>query len=309
MNLPHLHLLLNHVPTVGTLIAVALLVMSLLRRNDGLKRISLELFCVIGLLTLPAYLSGLASQAGLEELGASAELIQRHHDAAFQASILMLATGFVAWLGLWRARRGVPSALNVPAVLVLSVVTVVLMGRAATMGGEIRHPEIVAENAGAVVLDKGWFAASTWATIVNDKVWLFPAMEALHFIGLWVLFGVLLVVNLRMLGMLRPVAFPAVHRLLPWAALALTVNIVTGMLFVVSNPSMYLLSSPFYWKIGLLLLAGATLLYQTTFDGVWRVESGDAPPARVKAAGLASILLWFGVLYFGRMLPFIGDSF
>lgn len=307
MTSAHLHLLLNHVPTVGTIIAIALLVMSLVRRNDGMRRLALELFCVIGLVTIPAYLSGLATQPALEELEISTEAIQRHHDAAFQASLGMLLTGFCAWLGLWRARRGSPWRLNVPVVLVLSALTVALMARAATIGGEIRHPEIVVE--GQTTPGPDALTASATAAFVNERIWLFPAMEALHFIGMWMLFGVTLVINLRMLGLFRPLSFPAVHRLLPWAALGMAANVVTGMGFVMANPGMYLHSFPFYYKMALFILAGATLLYQTAFEGAWEVGAGQDPPLRVRAVALASMAVWMGVMFFGRMLPFLGDSF
>jgi hypothetical protein len=312
MNLAHLHLLLNHVPTIGTVIAIAVLFMSIVRKNEGMKRFSLELFCVIGLITVATYLSGLATQPTLEETGVAAALIQRHHDAALQASAFMVLTGFVAWLGLWRSRLASPSRLTTPTVLLLAAVTLALMGRAATMGGEIRHPEIVlAENAGDVAAVGGppWFTAGYATLLVNETIWLFPAMEALHFIGLWVLFGVLLTVNLRLLGLMKTSSFAAVHRLLPWAALALTVNIVTGMLFVLANPGMYLFSYPFYWKMGLLLLAGATLIYQTAFDQPWEIGPGQDAPFSAKIVAASSIALWIGVMFFGRMLPFLGDAF
>ena len=309
MTLAHLHLLLNHVPTVGTVIALALLVMSLVRRNDGMKRISLELFCVIGLITVVAYVSGLGAQPRLEEAGAATAAIQRHHDAAFQGSAFMLLTGFVSWIGLWRSRRGAASEWHVPVVLLCSAVTVALMARAASLGGEIRHPEIMIDGAPEVVIGPAWFTAAHWGFLVNDKIWLFPAMEALHFIGLWILFGVTIIVNARMLGLMRAASFPAVHRLLPWAAIALATNIVTGMFFVLANPGMYLQSYPFGWKMALLVLAGATLLYQTVFEGAWHVQAGQDPPVRVKAVAVASAVLWLGVMYFGRMLPFLGDSF
>ena len=61
MNAPHLHLILNHVPTIGTAIALGLLLLSLLRRQEPLRRVSLEVFYVLALLTLPAYLSGVAT--------------------------------------------------------------------------------------------------------------------------------------------------------------------------------------------------------------------------------------------------------
>ena len=81
--------------------------MSLIRRNEGMKRLSLELFCVIGLVTVIAYVSGLGTQPSLEEMGLDTVAIQRHHDAAFQGSVLMLLTGFVSWVALWTSRRGV----------------------------------------------------------------------------------------------------------------------------------------------------------------------------------------------------------
>jgi len=65
----------------------------------------------------------------------------------------------------------------------------------------------------------------------------------------------------------------------------------------------------FYWKIGLLVLAGFNLLYLTVFDGPWSVGAGVKAPVRVKAMAASAIVLWAGVMYFGRMLPFLGDSF
>ena len=49
--------------------------------------------------------------------------------------------------------------------------------------------------------------------------WAWPAAEAVHFLGLSLAFGVLLAVNLRILGVMRQVPFADVHRLLPWGML------------------------------------------------------------------------------------------
>ena len=106
MNTPHLHLLINHVPTVGTVIAVAILILSFLRKNEGMRRVSFELFCVIALITLPAYLSGVGTQLVLEQQpDVSPVLIATHHDAALIASLFMVLTGGAAWLALWQTRR------------------------------------------------------------------------------------------------------------------------------------------------------------------------------------------------------------
>lgn len=314
MTLPHLHLLLNHVPTVGTVIAVALLLLSYIRRNVALRHVSLELFAVIALLTLPAYLSGVGTQLAIQELpGVSAPAIERHHDAAILASIFMLITGSAAWLALWQFRRaGQPSGATMTVVGISALVTLALMAQAATMGGEIRHPEIiVVAQEGVEPSSPGpdWLSATAIAAAVNQRVWLWPALETLHFVGLWMLFGVLLLVNLRVLGMMPQVSYAALHRLLPWAMLALVINTITGIAFVVAAGHQYVNNVAFFWKIGLLLLAGFNLIYLTAFEGPWRVEAGQRAPLRVQLAALSSIVLWVGVMYFGRMLPFIGNAF
>jgi uncharacterized membrane protein len=316
MNLAHLHLILNHVPTVGTAIAFGLLVLSLIRKNDGLRRVGLEVFCVIALLTLPTYLSGVGTQAEIDKMpSVSVDSIQKHHDAAFLASVFMLLTGATAWLGLWQVRRVTrQSSLNLSAVLLFSVVTLALMARTATIGGEIRHGEILTDQAtaateGTVSFQPTWLTARWVAALVTDHTWVWPASEALHFIGLWLLFGVVLLVNLRMLGMMKSVSFAALHRLLPWAGLGLCVNAITGMGFVIATPEQYMQNVAFFWKMTLLLLAGFNLLYLTAFEGPWEVGPGDNAPPRVKAMAASAIALWVGVMYFGRMLPFLGNAF
>ena len=79
---------------------------SLLRRQEALTRVSLEVFYVIALITLPAYLSGVATGMELEKMpDVSVEAIQKHHDGALVAFAFMLLTGLASWLGLWRWRR------------------------------------------------------------------------------------------------------------------------------------------------------------------------------------------------------------
>ena len=92
MNAPHLHLILNHVPTIGSAIAIGLLLLGLLRRQEALTRVSLEVFFVVALVTLPAYLSGVATGMLLETMpDVSVEAIQKHHDGPLAAGSHALA--------------------------------------------------------------------------------------------------------------------------------------------------------------------------------------------------------------------------
>ena len=141
---------------------------------------------------------------------------------------------------------------------------------------------------------------------------MWPAAEAVHFLGLSLSFGVLLAVNLRILGVMRQVPFADVHRLLPWGMLGFGANLITGMLFFVGQPGQYTASAPFYWKIAFLMIAGANFLYLTVFKKAWgpaarrpRFDAGLAD----KAMAILSSSRGSAVLYAGRMLPFLGKSF
>ena len=310
MNAPHLHLILNHVPTIGTAIALGLLLLSLLRRQETLTRVSLEVFYVLALITLPAYLSGVATGMQLEKMdGISVERIHAHHDAALVGFALMLLTGLASWLGLWQWRRtSRPSGINTGLVLLLSVLTITTMAGTATMGGEIRHPEMMGEGA-APTPGPNWITAAGIQAFVTDHTWIWPSLEALHFIGLWLLFGTILLVNLRMLGMMKAAPFSALHRMLPWAVLGLGINIVSGMMWVIATPEQYMTNVSFFWKMGFLLLAGMNLLYLTTFDQPWEVAAGQEASFANKAIAFSAIASWVCVMYFGRMLPFLGNAF
>ena len=105
-NLAHLHLLLNHFPTVGFSVGLGLYLIALIRKSDDLKRAGLVIFLGIGLLTIPTYMTGRAAESAIEgQEGLSEMLIETHQDAALLAFLFMTFTGVLSW---WRAVRPVP---------------------------------------------------------------------------------------------------------------------------------------------------------------------------------------------------------
>ena len=312
MNLSHLHLVINHVPTVGAAAALGLLLLGFVRRNDHLKHAGLELLFVIALLTLPVYVSGVAALYEIRERpDVSVDAMRIHQDAALAGFVVAELAGFIAWIALWQwRRRGGPAPGLVATATVLLIVSLVIMGRAANLGGEIRHEEIRAAGASLAAgePDPDRFIASKIGVVAVNSTWVWPAAEAVHFLGLSLTLGVLLAVNLRILGVMRQVPFADVHRLLPWGMLGFGVNLVTGMFFFVGQPGQYVQNGPFYWKIGFLMIAGANFLYLTVFKKLWAADVPDSSLAD-KTMAVSSIVAWLGVLYAGRMLPFLGNAF
>ena len=315
MNFVHLHLLLNHVPTVGSIVAFGLLLLAFAKNSDDLLRGCFALFFAIALVSLATYMTGHAAEAVMKDRpGISAELIAVHQSAAFLALVFMEATGVAAWFGLWQARKaGGRSKWASPTVLLLSVITIALMANAANIGGEITHPEILAPGtqpsatSGALAPYALRGAQVRYYQFHHPNAW--PTLEALHFIGLSLLFGVVLVGNLRILGFMRNAPFIDIHRLLPWGVLGFVINSVTGMLFFVGQAFQYIDNVAFHLKVLFMLLAGANVLYLTLFDDVWTLGTGDTAPATAKFLAASQIFLWLGVIYFGRMLPYIGGAF
>jgi uncharacterized membrane protein len=313
MDLAHIHLLLNHFPTIGTIIGGGLFLLALITKSDDLKRASLVILLGLSLIAIPTYMSGNGAQDTIKSLpGVSKSLIEAHEGAALVAMVFMLLTGAFAWLGLWQFRRlaRVPN-WNLAVILILTVASFALMARASNIGGEIRHAEIraVQTNVATVAPDGPQGLARTVGSFVTDTPWMWPTCETLHFVGLSLLLGVVLLVDLRVLGVIRGVSFQSLHRLLPWAALGFAVNIGTGMLFFVGIPGQYTKNAAFYWKIGLAMLAALNAVYFTMLDEPWSLGPKDDAPLTTKIVAASAMALWLGVLYFGSMLPFIGNSF
>jgi hypothetical protein len=315
MDPTHLHLLLNHVPTVGFGIGLALFILALLWRSNDLKQASLVVFVVVALVTIPTYVTGNAAQIKLLNLGAigtaqsartTQSLVQTHEGAAFLALTFMEVTGALAWIALWQFRRRLLFSNGMAGtLLVLGVITLALTALAANVGGHISHPEIRGTEE---VTTFAGHLGRTVGNFVRDTPWAWSSSETIHFIGLSLLIGVLLLINMRMLGFMKQISFDALDRLLPWAMLGFAVNTMTGMLFFAASSQSYVGNPAFYWKLVFVVLGGVNVLY-FTFDRTWAQEPGrDAPPVS-KLAAMCAMFLWVGVMYWGSMLPFIGQAF
>jgi uncharacterized membrane protein len=315
MTFAHAHILLNHFPTVGLIVGLGLYIVALIWKSDDVKRVSLAVLVGIAATAIATFISGAAALPQIEDMpGLSKDAVLAHQDAALEGFVFMQLMGIAAWLGLWQFRRiGRISRGILTAVLLLGLVGLGLMTQAANIGGEIRHPEIltraeVAARGGAPPA-RGWLNAAGIGMFVTSQPWMWPTCETLHFIGLSLLLGVVLIVDLRMLGVMKNVPFATLHRLLPWGILGFGINLMTGMLFFLGAPDQYTRNTAFHWKIAMVLLAAANALYFTVLDETWVLGAGDDAPLTAKVMAAAALFLWVGVMYCGSMLPFIGNSF
>ena len=138
--------------------------------------------------------------------------------------------------------------------------------------------------------------------------WLFPIIETIHVLGLAAVFGSILMVDLRLLGLTsRSVAVSQLSaEILPftWGAYALAV--VTGSLMFIAKAHNYFSNLQFELKFLCMLLAGINMLI--FHFGIYRsVPAWDhrlPTPLAARSAGAVSVLLWTGVVFFGRWIGF-----
>jgi hypothetical protein len=141
---------------------------------------------------------------------------------------------------------------------------------------------------------------------------LWPLCETLHFIGLSLLVGITAILDLRMMGVAKGIPIRALQRLMPWASGGFAVNAITGFLFFAGDPPQYLDNFAFWMKMLFIALAGANVGVFYVSGTARRIEAagaGDEAPPLARLIGAASLILWVGVMYWGRMLPFIGNAF
>jgi hypothetical protein len=142
MNPAHWHLALNHIPVLGTAFGMGLIGWAFIRKSEELKTVSLAVFLIVALLTIPVYLTGEPAEHFIEDVpGVSEDAIHEHEDAATFAFAGILAVGAFSLAGLTLFRRSKPIWITI-VVFVLSIIVFAMMVRTANLGGFVRHQEL-----------------------------------------------------------------------------------------------------------------------------------------------------------------------
>jgi hypothetical protein len=156
-----------------------------------------------------------------------------------------------------------------------------------------------------------WLTAvqqSALAAGVRDSQLLFLAVQALHLVAMALVFGTIVVVDLRLLGMAsttRPFDRVAAD-IMKWTWAAFALSAVTGALMFITNATVYVHNPYFRVKVVLLVMAGLNVVvFQlTAWRSVERWSSARVAPGLARAAALVSLVVWLAVIVAGRMIGF-----
>jgi uncharacterized membrane protein len=144
MNGAHIHLLLNHVPILGSVFALCFLIYGHFFNNAVITRAALVTIVVVAVISIPAFLSGEEAEHVVDAIiGINKDAMETHEEQAEIAFWTLLMNGAIALGTLISSIK--TNKLSPPLVwinLVLLILVVILMARTGWSGGEIRHSEI-----------------------------------------------------------------------------------------------------------------------------------------------------------------------
>jgi uncharacterized membrane protein len=301
----HFHIILNHFPSIGIVIALAFFAAALVMDNDVMKRGSLVVFTMCGILGVPTYVTGASSMWALTDPpmeGISQAAINAHRDMALWTLFALAATGVAAWIELWRYRYlGRFSQQMMYVVLGFAIVTLGLIAETGHRGGQINHPEIRTEP---LPEDPNAYLSPAIELAINNVQWFVP-WQTIHFFGYCLIFGTVCAVVLRVFGIWKSMPFSAIHRILPLGVMGVVMNVFSGMLMLLADTFRYVNSSAFPPKMAFVVIGGFAVLYFSLSDKLWNTKAGEEAPMTAKWVAAITLLAWCGVIAGGRLIPYV----
>jgi hypothetical protein len=153
-----------------------------------------------------------------------------------------------------------------------------------------------------------WIDSTRFNAILRQSNWAFPTLDVIHTLGIILVAGTIMLVDLRLLGLgLRsvPVA-ELVARIVPATLAGFALMLVTGGLLFASEAVKMYHSPAFRIKLVLLALAGlnALIFHRTIFRDAANWDPGSIAPARARLAGLLSLVFWMAIIAAGRAIAY-----
>ena len=152
-----------------------------------------------------------------------------------------------------------------------------------------------------------WLNSTALNKFIMSEPWLWPYLEIFHFFGLCLLLGSLIVSDLRMLGFARSVPMRHIETFMMLAVIGFSINLITGILFLIGDPDRYFPNIAFRIKMVLILIAGLNVGYY-----VWRLRSQILRGLEVaeqtggtRLVASLSLVLWTCIIILGRIIPYV----
>jgi hypothetical protein len=152
-----------------------------------------------------------------------------------------------------------------------------------------------------------WLENTAIADAIRTIPWLYPMFETGHYIGLSLLVGGIMLIDLRVLGMARGLPLRGMIGLLPFVWAGFIINLLTGSMLFIYGATNFGVNRAFQLKMAFMIVAGLNAL---AFDVAVRRSGGqwvaaDRPPTIVKGFATLSLVFWLCVVTTGRWMAYL----
>jgi len=152
-----------------------------------------------------------------------------------------------------------------------------------------------------------WVENSALGIWMIDSLWAYPLILSAHAVGMSIVVGTIVMIDLRLLGFAGGVALEAFRGIFAVTWIGVALNLLSGVALFSADPMKFFYHPLFWTKISLMLmgvvmafLTWKQVRHETDSGGTGAVSSG-----RIRLFAGASLLLWFGVIVAGRLIAYV----
>ncbi len=142
-------------------------------------------------------------------------------------------------------------------------------------------------------------ALATWAR-ESPSIWAYPTILTLHTVGLAIVVGVNVVVDLRLLGRAPRIPLLALRALFPIMWWGFAINLASGVLLFMADATTKAGQRVFYVKLALIVVALIVARSVST-----HLRQQEVPTAKLRTLALLSLILWAGAIVAGRLMAYL----
>jgi hypothetical protein len=153
-----------------------------------------------------------------------------------------------------------------------------------------------------------WLETTALAIWVGESLWGYPIMLGMHAIGLAIVVGIFVMLDLRMLRVIRGVSFNAFLSLYQLAWIGLLFNALSGSALFTSQASTFVESAPFLIKISAVIAGVIVGIFiqrrLNTQAADWDYADANIGPSATALAAV-SLVCWIGAIFAGRLIAYL----
>ena len=153
-----------------------------------------------------------------------------------------------------------------------------------------------------------WLASTPPSVFIQEhNAWTIPAIQSVHIVGIALVMGSVLMIDLRILGLAwtDQTLRQTTSRFGPWLTGSLWLLLVTGLLMVVGEPVRELVTFSFWLKMVLVAVGTVVAVaFQRALRREGRFEDTASHSGSIKTLAVVTFLVWICVIFLGRLIAY-----